>query len=198
MVWLESCLEEKVVVIHHLSQCKSAKRRWNADPSSEVHHLCFISTSCWVYSYLNSQFVPHLLFPHGKWIGSKMYWWKNEKSVVEVCSYLQECSISHFFPPCELNPSCKILSQDGLLSWWEAGVTVRTKTPFPILEWFMICFWLSALEKVESSYIWQSICFAVPANFCGCLSGNKLLVLEHHSYLVFLLCSYKPKCLMLN
>lgn len=32
MVWLEYCLGERVLVTHHLSQCKSGKWCWNADP----------------------------------------------------------------------------------------------------------------------------------------------------------------------
>lgn len=58
---------------------------------------------------------------------------------------------SHTSSPRKLNPSCKISSRDGVVPWWEVGVTVRTKTPFPILQWFMICLWFSAREKVQSS-----------------------------------------------
>lgn len=59
---------------------------------------------------------------------------------------------------CKLNPSCKISSQDGLVPWWEVGVTVRTKKPFPILKWFMVCLLVFCTWKgTEFFYIWPSI-----------------------------------------
>lgn len=68
---------------------------------------------------------------------------------------------------CKLNPSCKISSQDGLVPWWEVGVTVRTKKPFPILKWFMVCLWFSAREKVQSSSTFDQVFLLHFYHFCN-------------------------------